>query len=305
MSDTTAPLFLGVDGGGSKTLAVIVDASGRECGRGAAGSSNHEVVGLERAANAIHAAVGQAVLAARADLPLAAAWLGLAGVDHPQDVETLTPAVRSLATTVRLTNDAELILSALPQQVGVALISGTGSIALGRNAQGEMARVGGWGHILGDEGSGYAIGREGLQCAVRAADGRGRATAILDGVMAYWRLAAPESLLERVYPSFDKTSIAALAPLVLEHARAGDQLARRIEARAAHELALAVITVAQRLGFASGPLPVVFGGGVLLSQERLRALVIRSIARRWSVEPTLVTEPALSAACALVSGSAR
>jgi N-acetylglucosamine kinase-like BadF-type ATPase len=212
----------------------------------------------------------------------------------------LAPAVHSFATTVRISNDAELVLSALPRQVGVAVISGTGSIALGRDAQGTLARVGGWGHVLGDEGSGFGIGREALQRAVRAADGRGPATALLDSILRHWHLPAAESLLELVYPTFDKTSIAALAPLVLALARAGDPMARRIEARAANELALAVMTVARTLGFVAGSLPVAFGGGVLIHEERLRTLVIRRLERIWSVDPVLVAEPASSAARALI-----
>jgi N-acetylglucosamine kinase-like BadF-type ATPase len=299
----TIPLFLGIDGGGSKTLAVIVDEAGRERGRGVAGSSNHEVVGLDRAVAAIHEAVEKATAIARTDLPLTAAWIGLAGIDHPRDIELLAPAVRSFAGSVRITNDAELALSALPHQVGVAVISGTGSIALGRDAQGALVRAGGWGHVLGDEGSGFGIGREALQCAVRAADGRGPATALLDTILGYWQLSAPEAFLERVYPTFDKMAIAALAPLVLALARAGDPVACRIEARAAHELALAVMAVARRLGFAAGRLPVAFGGGVLIHEEQLRALITRRIARTWSVDPILVEEPASSAARALTDRS--
>jgi N-acetylglucosamine kinase-like BadF-type ATPase len=297
------PLFLGIDGGGSKTLAVIVDGTGCERGRGVAGSSNHEVVGLERAVAAIHDAVGQATHAAHTELPLAAAWLGLAGIDHPRNIEMLAPAVRTFAATVHICNDAELVLSALPRQVGVAVISGTGSIALGRNAEGMLVRVGGWGHVLGDEGSGFGIGREALQCAVRAADGRGPATALLESILDAWHLAAPESLLEQVYPTFDKTAIAALAPLVLALARDGDPMACRIEAHAANELALAVKTVARRLGFVSGPLPLALGGGVLSHEERLRALVIRRVASAWRVAPVLVEEPASSAARALIDRS--
>ncbi|HEX5439644.1 MAG TPA: BadF/BadG/BcrA/BcrD ATPase family protein [Ktedonobacterales bacterium] len=296
----TIPLFLGIDGGGSKTLAVIVDEMGNERGRGIAGSSNHEVVGLERAVAAIHEAVAIATAAARTDLPVTAAWMGLAGIDHPRDVAILIPAVRSFAGSVQITNDAELVLSALPHQVGVAVISGTGSIALGRDSQGTLVRAGGWGHVLGDEGSGFSIGREALQCAVRAADGRGPETALLERILRHWQIPEPEALLERVYPTFDKTAIAALAPMVLALARAGDSVARGIEARAAHELALAVIAVARRLGYVAGRLPVAFGGGVLIHEERLRTLVIRRVARTWSVDPVLVEEPASSAARALV-----
>ena len=290
MAETPTPLYLGIDGGGSKTLAVLVDALGRERGRGAAGSSNHEVVGLEQAVTAIHHAAERAAQVAQATLPATSAWLGLAGVDHEGDRARLAPRVSSLAHAVRITNDAELALSALPHQVGVALISGTGSIALGRDAQGRQARVGGWGHIFGDEGSGYAIGRAGLQAAARAADGRGPATALLERILAVWALDATELLLARVYQAFDKTAIAALAPLVLALAAEGDAVAQSIQANAARELALAVTTVARALAFPPGPLPLAAAGGVLAHHERLRALVIERIGGPLPLAPSLLGE---------------
>lgn len=302
MSLDASQFYLGVDGGGSKTLAVIVDATGRERGRGMAGSSNHEAVGHEQALSALHAAVGQAASAANTEWPLAAAWLGLAGVDHPGDVAALLPQARALAKTVRVTNDAELLLAALPRGIGVAVIAGTGSIALGCNTQGDSARAGGWGHVMGDEGSGYAIGRDALRAAVRGADRRGPATTLLAGILAAWELPAPEDLLERVYQPFDKTAIASLAPLVLSHADAGDQMARRIVTRAGRELALAVSTVGRRLGFArdEDALPLALGGGLLTRETRLRAMLLRALARDWTLEYVVVMEPALSAARALI-----
>lgn len=300
MSDMAGPFFLAVDGGGSKTLAIVVDARGRERGRGVSGSSNHEVVGAEQAIAAIHLAVTYAVTAAGAELPVASAWLGLSGIDHPQNVEILLPPLRGLAHEVRITNDAELVLGALSDQVGIAVIAGTGSIAVGRAPDGQMARVGGWGHVFGDEGSGYGIGREALQCAARAADGRGPETKLLAAILGRWDLAMPELMMARVYESFDKTEIAALAPMVLALARGGDPAARRIEARAARELALDISTAAQRLNFPPGLVPLAVGGGLLVHEARLRAMMVNRIARAWTVEPVVVSEPALTAARALV-----
>lgn len=298
---TPSDLFLGVDGGGSKTLAIIVDSTGHECGRGIARSSNHEAVGHEQAVAALHAAVAAASAAAHVTMPVRAAWLGLAGVDHPRDVEMLLPRVSAFASTVRLTNDAELLLGALPHRIGVAVIAGTGSIALGRNELGATVRAGGWGHVLGDEGSGYGIGREALQATVRAADGRGPATTLLTSILNAWNLTGPESLMERVYQPFDKTSIAALAPLVLAHAAAGDLMSRRIVAHAARELALAVSTVADALGFRRDHLPLAVGGGLLVHQPRLRAQVLRRIASQWTITHVIVEEPALHAAAMLAA----
>jgi glucosamine kinase len=303
MSGAASSFVLSVDGGGSKTLAVVVDSSGRERGRGVAGSSNHESVGIERAVEALHAAIADAIAAAQAQLPVYAAWLGLAGVDHPHDVERLLPRLGGLATTLRITNDAELALGALAWRVGVALIAGTGSIALGRDARGNVVRAGGWGHVFGDEGSGYAIGSQALQATARAADGRGPATTLLDAILTAWELSAPDLLLGHVYQPFDKTAIAALAPLVFAAADVGDQVARRIVARAANELALAASTVARRLDFTADCLPLALGGGLLTRQPLLRDAVLLRLARAWSVESIIVVEPALCAARSLLDES--
>jgi N-acetylglucosamine kinase-like BadF-type ATPase len=296
---STAAYFLGVDGGGSKTLAVVTDTRGRERGRGFAGSSNQEVVGVDRAVAELHAAVARAVASAGAALPVRAAWLGLAGVDRPPDRDALLPGLSALAAEVRITNDAELALGALPRMVGVALIAGTGSIALGRDAAGATARAGGWGHVLGDEGSGYAIGQQALHAAVRAADGRDDPTLLLEQVLAHWHLDAPDQLIGRAYQPFDKATIAALAPLVLAAARAGDQAARRIVAKAADELALTATTVARALAFTGAPVPLALGGGLLLGAPPLRARVLRRIRRTLAVDAVLMRDPALCAARAL------
>jgi len=151
--------FLGIDGGATKTLAVIVDVGGQEIGRGMAGSGNQAAVGPERAVASIWRAVAEAARHAGSNKVFLAAWIGLAGVDRPGDRDRLLPHLDALATVVRLTNDAELALTGLDDAVGVAVIAGTGSIALGRDAAGTTARSGGWGHIIGDEGSGYELGR--------------------------------------------------------------------------------------------------------------------------------------------------
>jgi N-acetylglucosamine kinase-like BadF-type ATPase len=201
MSDEEATGFyaLGVDGGGSKTLALIVNEHGEEVGRGLAGGANYNAIGLDEAIKHVYAAVEQAARAAHCTPPFRKAWLGLAGVDRHADHEVLLPHLRDLATTVRLTNDAELLLAALDRGVGVGLISGTGPIALGQDATGHKARSGGWGHILGDEGSGYAIAQHALQAVVRASDGRGPQTALRERILQAWILQTPEELIGEIY----------------------------------------------------------------------------------------------------------
>lgn len=293
--------FLGVDGGATKTLAVIVDARGRECGRGVAGSGNQAAVGLERAVASIRGAVAAAAQHAGSDAPFRAAWIGLAGVDRPGDRDRLLPHLGTLAAAVRLTNDAELALTGLDRAVGVAVIAGTGSIAVGRDATGRMARSGGWGHIIGDEGSGYEIGRLALKAAARAADGRGPETALLPAIMAEWQLSRPDAMIDRVYPDGDKGAIAHLSALVFAAARAGDVVARRIVREAATELARAALAVGAMLDFPGGTLPVALAGGMLMHEADFRATLLRRLRRRTPVgQVALVAEPASSAARAAI-----
>ena len=286
--------YLGVDGGGSKTLAVVVDAQGRECGHGRAGSANYVAVGLEQAVQNVYAAIRQAMSNVPCALPLTKAWLGLAGVDRPADVELLSQHVRELADVVLVTNDADLLLSALGERVGVALVVGTGSIALARDANGKVSRIGGWGHILGDEGSGYYIGCRGLQAAIRSADGRGGATMLLNLLLQQWQLRAVEDFIDIVYTVDNKAKIAQIATCVTQAARQGDQVALEIVDQAVDELALLVQTASPSVS----PLPLVLGGGLLLHDHFLRERLLYRIQQTQALDPILYVErPAFSAAC--------
>ena len=294
----TEQYYLGVDGGGSKTLAVVVDAQGRECGRGRAGSANYAAVGLERAVHNIYDAVKQATSNGSCSLPLAKAWLGLAGIDRPSDATLLSSHLSELAAFVLITNDAELLLSALGKDAGLVLIVGTGSIALARTQDGTITRVGGWGHILGDEGSGYDIGRRGLQAVVRAVDGRGKATLLLDLILQHWQLRTIEDLFDAVYTVDNKARIAQVATHVTEAARRGDAVALEIVEQASNELALLVHTITPPMS----RLPIVLGGGLLLHDDFLRESVLYRIQQKQNIGPILSVEhPAFSAACGVIT----
>ena len=303
---TPGQYFLGVDGGGSKTLAIIVDAQGHERGRGLAGSSNYAAVGIDQAVAGLRDAMEQAAQAVGCQLPLQAGWFGLAGVDRAEDIHILRPHLRPLAAKITLTNDAELLLSALENTVGVALIAGTGSIALGRNAHGATTRAGGWGHILGDEGSGYELGRLALQAVARAADGRGAPTLLLERIMIHWHLEKPSDLIGVVYQDEDKARIARLSSIVFSAVQAGDTIARKIAQHAAQELALAALTVINALNFPEGSIPLALGGGIFIYESLFRTQVLHRIQRQRVIGPVvIVEEPALSAARALANAAPR
>jgi glucosamine kinase len=302
-AEKVTPCFLGLDGGGTRTRAVIVDSGGREIGRGLSGSSNAQVVGVETAVGHIYAAVAQAC-AARVALPLTAAWCGISGVDRPADYATLTPHLVDLAATVELTNDAELGLAALPGACGVCLIAGTGSIAVGRDPTGRHARAGGWGYLLGDEGSGYDLGLRALQAIARAADGRGPATTLTGLVLRAWELATPSDLIGAVY-GYGATASASIAPLagtVFAAAADGDGIAQGIVAEAAGQLADTVLAVAGQLAF-TGPIPLALVGGVLVHQPAYGAAISARIQDVRPAAPVVVPDPALAAAQALAAAA--
>jgi N-acetylglucosamine kinase-like BadF-type ATPase len=260
---------------------------------------------MQEAAANLQAAVKQAAQAAGCQTPLRAGWFGLAGIDRPADYEMVLPYLQPIAETIRLTNDAELLLSGLEAAVGVALIAGTGSIALGCDAHGATTRAGGWGHILGDEGSGYEIGRLALQAATRAADGREGPTILLERILAYWNLDMASDLIGRVYQDEDVAEISRLSALVFATARAGDQAAQKIIKHAAGELALAATTVCNVLDFGGERVPLALGGGLLIHETDFRNQVLLRIRRRRAIGPVVIIEqPALSAARAAITLSA-
>lgn len=301
--DQRYPCYLGVDGGGSKTVAVLVDAHGHECGRGQGGSANHQGVGLERAVQSIAAAIGQATQALPSkEYCIRKGWFGLAGVDRPADFTLLYPHLQSFAQEVHITNDAELNLSALPDRIGVTLIAGTGSIALGRNQQGQSVRAGGWGHLLGDEGSGYDLGIKALQAAVKAADGRGERTVLLELIMEHWHIQQPSEIIGQTYRADNKKSIAQLSTCVLQAAQQQDQIAHTIVQQAAYELALTVRAVSRQLGFQpEQEIALALGGGLLCHALYYQQQVLAQIRVQQALRQVIsVEQPALSAACGVM-----
>jgi N-acetylglucosamine kinase-like BadF-type ATPase len=264
-------LLLAVDGGGTTTQALVADPAGRVLGRGVGPGSNHRRVGLEESRRALTIAIESAIHVAQAPkAPFAAACFGLAGVDSAEDEELVSRWAReqAIAPRFRVVNDSELVLAAgTPQGWGIALISGTGSVCLGRHPDGRSARVGGWGYLLGDEGSGYQVALRALRVCTQTADGRAEAPALLQAVLRHWSLPSAQSLIGHAHsPSTSQADIAALAAVVVEMAAQGDAAARAIVDEAAYELARHVDTLVRQLGLTRPPLAL--AGGLMRGNVR-------------------------------------
>lgn len=298
----SGPLFAAVDGGGTKTAIVIVDATGAEVARGTAGTSNAAVVGHERAASTLRDLIEATAATCDAGLPLQSLWCGLSGSDRPEDHRLLRPELEHLSTDLRMTNDAELALGGLPNEVGVAMVSGTGSVAFGRNAAGTKTRAGGWGHIFGDQGSGYDMAKQALLAFSAEVDGYGEKTSLTSRLMAHWDLTDPFTIINRVYdPKTTKGDIAALSRIVVDEAAKGDHVSKGIISRSAADLARFGKAVARRLGL--GPeLSLALVGGMLNHVEPFREQVIAEFDGEWTLTSVeLVHDPALTAARYLAS----
>jgi N-acetylmuramic acid 6-phosphate etherase len=301
-------LCIGIDGGGTHTIALLVRNNGFPIpdeailGRGEAGPSNIHAVGATAALAALDDAVARAFAVARLPrAPVRAVCLGLAGAGRLDDQRLIQEwAERDrLATHVQVTTDAELLLAAgTPDNWGLALVAGTGSIAYARSPDGHVARAGGWGYLLGDEGSGYAIAMAALRAAVRAEDVSAPPTRLARQLLHAMGIQTIQELVPQVYGgNWNRTALATLAPLVLEAASAGDPAAATIVDDAVGELAETAAAAAARLFPRSRVIPLALSGGLFLGNPDYRTKVVDHLTRRGvSLDTvTLVKEPALGA----------
>lgn len=263
-------LYLGVDAGGTKTHAVLADAVGRVVAETVAGPGNPLSAGEETARRSLEEAL-RAVLAAGEPT---AAHLGFAGAGRREDRERVSGLVRSLGLSCpfSVSDDARIAFRAAADPPGVVLVCGTGSIAVAYAPDGTAHRSGGHGYLLGDEGSGYWIGREAVRAALRAADGRGEPTR-LEELPAMLGLSSLEEVVSGVYGGrIGRRELAGIADLILG---VEDPVARRIAREAARELALSVRAAAQRAGLRRrSRVPLVLAGGLLREGSVLREMVV-------------------------------
>ncbi len=266
--------FIGVDGGASKTAALVVDGNGTPLGRGLAGASNHLRVGIEEATRNVERAVNIAMVEAGIAIRnVEYAYCGIAGADHPVHRQRVIDSLRIFFPRGNFVVDTDArvaLTGAVGFGAGIVIISGTGPVAFGRNAAGAEARAGGWGPTLGDEGSGYWIAREGLAAIARAHDGRGFATKMTELLCEAYGMCEPDELPRFVYAATtDVADIARYGKLVIDAAHAGDDLAREILTRGGSELAECVLAIARKLHITDSEFPVAYVGGAFHAAEML------------------------------------
>lgn len=302
---------LGIDAGGTKTLAYLAAPDGTVVAEGRAGGANLQASGELEVEKALHAAVDAATAGGQAP---AAVCLGMAGMDRPGDAATARAVMRRLGFRVPtlVVNDALLALTAgAGHGPGLVIVSGTGSIAYGRDAVHRAARAGGWGFAVGDEGSAYWIGRRALAAVLRGADGRGPSTSLTPLVLEHVGVARADALVPAIYAQgLRRELIAALGGVVGKAHAAGDAVAGAILERAADELALAAAAVAERLVLRGESFPTLLSGGLFRAVPWLTEALRRRLAEVTprSTVSLLAVEPAMGAvllALAELDGGAR
>jgi N-acetylglucosamine kinase-like BadF-type ATPase len=286
---------VGVDGGGTKTAGLLADLEGHVLAQGSVGPTNYQVVGSSGIIKEIPRLVHG--LFASAHVPgeeLASLALGFAGVGRPGEPERVAAIVEDLhlARKEVVDHDAMIALvGALGDQPGLIVIAGTGSIALGRNAQGQRARSGGWGYLLGDEGSGYYVARQALMAVLKAFDGRAGETTLTERLLGELGLQTAEEIIPRVYHrGLSHDEIATLAPLVFDAARKGDAVAKGIVDRAGRELGLMATAVISKLGMGSGNVTIGLVGSLFRDKDLLlepMQAAVSQVAQPEFIEPRL------------------
>jgi N-acetylglucosamine kinase-like BadF-type ATPase len=298
-----ARIHIGADVGGSKT-AVAVSRDGQVVGRaegaGAAVRPGRALVSASTIADVVRQALSTAGLLLGDVLVV-----GAAGAGREPEREELRKALRgeNVATMVVVTTDIEIALAAaFAEGPGIVVSAGTGSVAVGRDRTGKRHRIGGYGWQMGDEGSGYAIGRASLGAVSRAVDGRSPQTALSARLLKVTRSDNYDDLV-RWAAGASPAEVAALAPHVLAVAASGDPLAQGIADYAARELSQLAICLVPKMDI-TPPVPVALTGGLLAADQPLRKTLLTKLSEESVFQPTNAPVDAIAGALHLAASAA-
>ena len=297
---------VGVDGGGTSTVAIVAQVvNGQDpeyLSRGYAGSANPKAVGWGNAFSAIKQAIDEAKANVSKNAGIdqfESACIAVAGCGRKEDQTRLMSWLQDqgLAKAHMVVDDGQVVLRAgTPQGIGVAVIAGTGSLVIGRNPHGESTRAGGWGYLLGDEGSGYAIGLEGLKAVVRATDAVGPATELSQRLLTACGVSQSSGLFDLIYgKDFSRVDIAGLAPIVLEVGSEGDDVALSVVVQQLQVLARQIRAVMKRLKLKEeDEYHIALAGGLLVKNAWFRSGLLAELQIPEHLS-TVVDEPAQGA----------
>lgn len=269
------PLFLGVDGGGTKTKTVLIDENRKVLNEGSASGTNANILGFKKAIENLKIAVNRSLKNHTTD-DITSVCFAIAGINTTNDKYTWEKEIKKDPELSKIrkrviVNDTQAALRAgTDDKNAIVIIAGTGSNCYGRNEKGDNASSGGLDWILSDEGSAYAIGFEILHRTVQALDGRGAKTTLTNLLFEKLKIKNLEELHQIIYQKpWNKTDIASIAPLAQVATDKGDQIAKSILIKATSDLAEMVKAVATKLNLKGNSYPIVYTGSVFKIQKAL------------------------------------
>jgi N-acetylglucosamine kinase-like BadF-type ATPase len=287
---------IGVEGGGTKTNTALADEFGNIVGQSKSGPSNFLIVGFEKASENIIAGINECLTNTKISKNnIKSIMLGLTGAGRVLDQNNMKNAFKEysekqgfLFDQIIVDSDARISLEAVfPNKPGMIIIAGTGSIMFGKDAEGNIYRVGGWGRILGDEGSGLYIGKKGLTAAIRQIDGRGETTFIADLISERFNLNSLETIIKAIYT--DNFDIASLAPLIFEAADKNDKIALTILDDAVDELFQHIKAMIKKIKF-DNKIGISFIGSIITNDNYTKRKLIDRINSEFKELEIIVSE---------------
>lgn len=274
--------IIGIDGGATKTTAILSDSTGNILAEKSAGPSNFLIIGVDNVARTISHLILDLCNEAEVNTQnIEIICIGLTGAGRESDAEKVKNAIidywKTLYSTelkkLIVTSDARIALEgAFSGRPGIILIAGTGSIMFGKDRNGNLYRVGGFGRYIGDEGGGYSIGRQGLQAIAKYFDGRAPETKLFRLVQENFGINTPEDLIRKVYQ--ENLDFATIAPFVIQAAEEGDEICREILRKEAEELLLHIKAIKDKIRVRT--VYIAFIGG-LLSTDNYYSKLLRKV----------------------------
>jgi len=284
--------FIGVDGGGTKTEVVLITRAGNIIARIKGGSTNFQAIGGQKLKQELMSLFEKLLRKTNLlDSKVVHIFLGLAGAGRKSDQKIIKELFNDTDYKDKISVDSDAIIAlagAFGNRPGIILIAGTGAICFGKNVKGEIVRAGGWGYLLGDEGSGYYIGREAIMATLKDFDGRGDATSLKEILNSKYNLESIDQIIPLIYQNkLDRVEIANIAPIVFEEAKKGDAICRQIIKQAGKELGKLGKAVASRLGFSDDKIKIALIGSIFNQKEMLVNEISKELFEiSWNIELT-------------------
>jgi N-acetylglucosamine kinase-like BadF-type ATPase len=279
--------IIGMDGGGTKTHGIISDLDGNPFAEVIGGSANFQMLGVDVVARSILKLILELVQKVGCDFhDVKIIVIGLAGAGKEEDKSKIYNGIVKIANEYNLKlpkliieTDARIALEgALMGGAGIVLISGTGSVMFAKDVSGEIHRVGGWGRFIGDEGSGFTIGREALRAVAKFIDGRGEKTILKDLIFEKFKITDLREVVSKIYSGeFD---LASVAPIVMEAGEMGDEIAIKILDDACYELLTHIKAMLGKSNFGER-VKLVLMGGVLRNENYLSKKLKKEITKNF------------------------